>query len=52
MNDVEVFTLVNDAGAEATQVAVAYVQGAEPKNVKAQLTEIIEKLTTARDSLE
>lgn len=52
MSDVEFFKTVNDSGAEAAQLAVAFVQGADPKGVKAQLTEIIEKLTAARDSLD
>ena len=51
MSDAEFFQIVNESGAEAAKVAVSFIQGADPKNVKAQLTEIIEKLTVARDSL-
>ena len=52
MTDVEFFKIVNESGTEAAEVAVAFVQGAEPASVKARLTAIIEKLTAARDSLE
>ena len=52
MTDVEFFQTVNESGDAASKLAVSFIQGADPQDVKAQLTEIIEKLTTARDSLD